>query len=48
MKKVTLPFFDTNDRDCAADFISSLVRQGVTFEAHVDRENIVIIFTGGF
>ena len=44
MSQMTL----TVSRESAVSVIANIVREGLTFEAREDGENVVITFTGGY
>lgn len=48
MMKVTLPFDTKDERVAAAEFLATLAREGVTFNAEIDGDELVVTFTGGY
>lgn len=46
--RVILDYHDAQAREQAADFILGLVKNGLTFEANQNHDNLVVTLTGGY
>ena len=47
-RRVQINFGTSKEREEAADFLLSLVKTGLTFNAEQSRDTLVVTLTGGF
>ena len=47
-KRITIDFCDNATREAAADFLLSLIKTGLTFNADQNHDSLVITLTGGY
>ena len=45
---IRLPFYNAPHQASAAQFIAELVKQGLTYSACQDKDDLVITLTGGY